>query len=508
MAPGYTTVCTITNSGPATLTIVKATVPQAASQTFAFTGTRPGGDPVTPFTLSDGTSHQIPVTPGDTLTITEAATTGWALQTLDCAGDDEVVTDPGTGTATVSIDPGEQVVCTFVNADNGRDPARAYLLVEKAVPEPDGTGFDFTVRGPLTDSSFTLAPPDPARHLEVLNPAADGSTYAVAETVPIGWELQSATCRSTGGSVDTPGPSGAISVVMLPNQVTYCRFTNVPVQPPARLTIIKATTPAGAGPFDFTTDGLDPGSFSLGDGQSRIFDDLPAGSYQVTEDVPADWLTTGTCDDGTRVQGGRVDVDLEPGDDVSCTFRNIHRVSLTVTKDADPNSAQDFAFSVSLDRAAGVPFALDDDGTEIDDPEAAQLVSTITGHTLVPGLYTVTESTTEGWRLADLECTGDHVLVEDAAAGTASVRLAAGQSAQCVYRNEQAGTPTTPPPPTPIETPSSAATPPDVPSALGPGSLSQTGPAGLLPILAAGLVLVLTGFGLTMAARRRNGQHR
>ena len=191
VAPGYTTVCTITNSGPATLTIVKATVPQGASQTFAFTGTRPGGDPVTPFTLSDGTSHQIPVTPGDTLTITEAATTDWALQTLDCAGDDEVVTDPGTGTATVSIDPGEQVVCTFVNADNGRDPARAYLLVEKAVPEPDGTGFDFTVRGPLTDSSFTLTPPDPARHLEVLNPAADGSTYAVAETVPTGWELQS-----------------------------------------------------------------------------------------------------------------------------------------------------------------------------------------------------------------------------------------------------------------------------------------------------------------------------
>ena len=213
-------------------------------------------------------------------------------------------------------------------------------------------------------------------------------------------------------------------------------------------------------------------------GSPASFDDLPAGPYQVTEDVPADWLTTGTCDDGTRVQGGRVDVDLEPGDDVSCTFRNIQRVSLTVTKDAAPNSTQDFAFS-SLARSGRCgPVRTRRRRDRDRRPRGRPAGQHDHGHTLVPGLYTVTESTTEGWRLADLECTGDQVLLEDAAAGTASVRLAAGQSAQCVYRNEQAGTPTTPPPTTPIETPSSAATPPDVPSALGPGSLSQTGPPG------------------------------
>ncbi len=168
----------------------------------------------------------------------------------------------------------------------------------------------------------------------------------------------------------------------------------------------------------------------------------------MTEDVPADWLATGTCDDGTVVDGGRVDVDLDAGDDVTCTFHNTRRVSLTVTKDAVPNSTQDFAFSVALDRAAPVPFALDDDGTETDGPEMGQLVSTISGPHLVPGRYTVTESPVEGWRLADLDCTGGQVEEEDPLTGRAVVRLSAGQSAQCVYRNEQQIAPTTTPPPT------------------------------------------------------------
>ncbi len=121
------------------------------------------------------------------------------------------------------------------------------------VPEPDGTSFHFTVSEPSTDSTFTLSPPNPAWHLEVVAPDPDGSVYAVSETVPPGWELQAATCRSARGPVGSPGPAGVSSILMLPGQVTYCRFTDAPVPAPARLTIVKTTTPAGGSGFDFTT---------------------------------------------------------------------------------------------------------------------------------------------------------------------------------------------------------------------------------------------------------------
>jgi hypothetical protein len=307
-------------------------------------------------------------------------------------------------------------------------------------------------------------------------------------------------------------------MLMLPNQVTYCRFTDAPVPPPARLTIVKTTTPAGGTGFDFTTSGLDPAGFSLDDGQSRVFDNLPAGSYQVTEDVPPAWLATGTCDNGTTVQGGRADVELAAGDDVTCTFHNTRRVSLTVTKDAVPNSTRDFAFTVALDGGIPVPFGLDDDGTEIDDPEAGQLVSTITGPNLVPGLYTMTESTLEGWRLANLVCAGGQVVERDPTTGTATVRLTPGQSAECVFRNESVAGPTTttptqqttttppttsPPPPTqvPTTTPTVVSTAGGGGSGFGPGALDRTGPSDLGLILFAGIALILGGLGLTIAAR-------
>ena len=79
-------------------------------------------------------------------------------------------------------------------------------------------------------------------------------------------------------------------------------------------------------------------------------------------------------------------VDLEAGDDVTCTFTNTKQVSLTITKVAQPQSPQDFAFSVGLNKIAPVQVLLDDDGDPTDDPDNGQLPNTITGSDLPPGL--------------------------------------------------------------------------------------------------------------------------
>jgi hypothetical protein len=452
--------------------------------------------------------------------VTEVVPVGWELAAVDCRGDDEAEADPAVATATVRVDAGEQIVCTFVNASAA--PTTTALVIEKTVPEPDGTGFDLTVTGPSANpSAFTLAPPRPARRVVHVTPEAGGSTYAVRETVPEGWVLLGARCRSRTGPVSfSPLPDG-LTLTVSPGQVVYCRLANEPVPPPARLTIVKSTTPPGGTGFEFTTRGLDPAAFTLDDGRSRVFDDLAAGRYQVTETVPPGWVVSGSCSDGTRLDGGRVSLELDAGDDVVCTFVNVRQVSLTVTKQATPASAQDFAFAVALNRAAPVRVVLDDDGDEVDDPDSGRLVSSITGPALPPGLYTITESATAGWLLATLDCSGGQVVEEDTATGTAIIRLAPGESATCVFENERGAGPsptTAPSPTTTAPSPSSPATVttgPPAPSttpvtplvaAQEPGGdLRSTGPGDVRAMVLVGLALVGLGVGLVAAVRRRSG---
>lgn len=156
VAPGHTTHCTISNVGPATLTIVKTTVPAHAAESFAFNGTREG-EPIEPFSLTDGASRPIPVSPGDTVTVAETVPPDWNLAVLQCTGDLEAATDVPEAAVTVSVDPGEQIVCTFVN--ERADQTFAALIVTKSAPG-SGTGFGFTVTGPSpSPDAFTLTPP-------------------------------------------------------------------------------------------------------------------------------------------------------------------------------------------------------------------------------------------------------------------------------------------------------------------------------------------------------------
>ena len=73
--------------------------------------------------------------------------------------------------------------------------------------------------------------------------------------------------------------------------------------------------------------------------------------------MPGGWdQTSATCGDGSPVSN----IDVAPGETVTCTFANRKRGRIVVVKDARPNDPQDFTF-----RAGGglIPasFALDDD---------------------------------------------------------------------------------------------------------------------------------------------------
>ena len=85
---------------------------------------------------------------------------------------------------------------------------------------------------------------------------------------------------------------------------------------------------------------------------------MPAGNgYSLTETVPGGWdQTSATCGDGSPVSN----IDVAPGETVTCTFANRKRGQIVVVKDAQPNDAQDFSFTAG-GGLSPASFALDDD---------------------------------------------------------------------------------------------------------------------------------------------------
>ncbi len=120
--------------------------------------------------------------------------------------------------------------------------------------------------------------------------------------------------------------------------VTSTPVTPTPTgTPTGRITIRKDTDPETNNiDFDFDFDG--PGStpdFDLEDDESRTFSGLAAGTYVIEEDERNGWdLTDIDCDgddiDITLSQE-RVEIDLQPGEHVTCLFNNVEDEDPTAT---------------------------------------------------------------------------------------------------------------------------------------------------------------------------------
>jgi len=86
---------------------------------------------------------------------------------------------------------------------------------------------------------------------------------------------------------------------------------------------------------------------------------------------------------------------VSPGEIVTCTFTDLKRGQIVVVKDAQPNDAQDFAFTTTGTGLSS--FSLDDDA----DPT---LSNTQVFSGLLPGTRTVSETAVAGWSLTNLVC--------------------------------------------------------------------------------------------------------
>ena len=89
------------------------------------------------------------ILPGQHL-VTEALTSGWDLTALSCT-DGNSLGDTLTRTATINLEPGEVVTCTFTNDNLGT------ITIAKDAVDDDAQAFAFTADGGLTPASFDLA---------------------------------------------------------------------------------------------------------------------------------------------------------------------------------------------------------------------------------------------------------------------------------------------------------------------------------------------------------------
>ena len=113
---------------------------------------------------------------------------------------------------------------------------------------------------------------------------------------------------------------------------------------------------------------------------------------------------------------------VDAGDTPTCTYTNTADATITVTKDAVPDAAQDFAYTTTGTGGGtfGSGFSLDDDA---DATLPTSRTFTFTG-TDATGTKTITETQpVAGWTLTGLVCIGGQRPTRAHAAAVASIGL-------------------------------------------------------------------------------------
>ncbi|MFC1997304.1 GEVED domain-containing protein [Chloroflexota bacterium] len=335
------------------------------------------------FTLDDGQTKTFSNIGPGIYTVTEADTSSFHLANLICddgSSNAPSTTNIGTREATIKLEAGEIVTCTFTNRglDFGDAPDSYGTLIasngarHKAVPgvrlgasidiEPDGQPNAFAFGDDIggQDDEDGVSYPS-ALVIGQTNEIIVGSSdlalldawidfdgngvfdhpsehiFAVPEPLSTGVNILNFSIPA-GAS---PGPTYArfrMSTTggLLPIGVAQDGEVEdylINLQALGTIIIEKQTIPDGTvKSFTFTGDVTG----SIADGGQIVVSNLPPGTYSSTEAVPTGWnLSDIHCDDANssgNVSSATATIQLDPGETVKCTFTNSRNVDLEVSK--------------------------------------------------------------------------------------------------------------------------------------------------------------------------------
>ena len=432
--------CTFANR-PTSLTIVHDARPDSSADvTFEGCQGGPGSTACgAPFRLDDDTDPALPAT----VTGTGLAAGTYTITLLDPAvltlGD--VSCTAGRVSlagrrATATLEPGEQVTCTFVSTAPPADAPATFVVVQDTAPD-DARAFTFTgCAGPGGSQgcgSFVLDDDgDPTLPRTLSFPMVAGTEYSVTQAAVPGYGLTDVTCSS--GEVELT--ARRVTFEPRPAEVITCTFQ----ARATTLTVVQDTSPDAAQDFGFTgcsVAGGPPacGRFTLDDDSDPTLPrtasgaGLAADSYRVTQDEVAGYgVIDISCTAAAQVSVARrrAVVRLEPGDQVTCTFV-ARATTLKIVQDTVPNDGQD----VTFDRCTGDTSSLHDCSTFLlDDDSNATLASSVTVAALPADTYTVSQRPLSGYGLTALSCTKGDL---DVGARRVIVLLEPGDQVTCTF---------------------------------------------------------------------------
>jgi glucose/arabinose dehydrogenase len=334
-----TTLTTTVQSGtPASITVVKQANPEGA-QPFNFDGT--GG--IGAFTITDDGSS----TPNDFSASINFQASGATPNGFDFSDGGDAYGDRGNG-----------LTYGWRNVN-------------------DGQPFDGTPNA-RNRSNNSITPENTLMHLRYNECCADGNN---GTQTPLFWEIEVPNgeydvivALGDSNNDSTPETIHAVTaegVVIADGSLTPAPSGNsIPghtgLYPVARVTVTDGALTIDQAPNGFNTKInyiIIEGVSQLNDRQT--FDFLLAGDYDITETLPNGWsLDSVICEGGaTSPIANGVRVSLTAGDDVVCTFANSQSGtpgSITVVKQADPESDQEFSFNGTGGIGA---FTITDDGS-------------------------------------------------------------------------------------------------------------------------------------------------
>jgi len=196
------TITVPTCAGVNSITIVKNTIGGDGAFDFSSNTLTPS-----PFTITTtaNTGSQVfrPLLVPGVYDVTETVPAGWSQTSATCSD--------GSPVSAINLADGEAVICTFTNTLNVAGTGS--ITIVKNTIGGDGA-FDFS-SNTLTPSPFTIT--------TVANTGSQNfagliaGVYDVAETLPVGWTLNSATC-SDGSPVD--------AIDLANGETVICTFTN------------------------------------------------------------------------------------------------------------------------------------------------------------------------------------------------------------------------------------------------------------------------------------------
>lgn len=272
-----------------------------------------------------------------TYVIKEKEIDGWTLDSLTCREDRDQNSSGSTGTrkATIELEAGETVVCTY---ENSPEQKGKIIIKKEAVDVKDPVTFEFEW---LDDNGQNLTDPsedftqDGVQEVFV-NDMLESGTYVISEKTLDGWDLESVSCRENKEQ-NSSGNAGArkATIQLEPGEIVQCIFKNK--RKDFGKIILKKTATGVTDPvtFDFNWDETNGESLAdiskqfTSSGTKVIFvrDLLPVGEYSISEAVVDDWLLTGiSCNDANSSgdkDTRKLTINLEKDETVVCTFSNL-----------------------------------------------------------------------------------------------------------------------------------------------------------------------------------------